>query len=189
MKRGRKSALEKDAQALRKEMGLGILDVLECFDLCELMGLEVMSFGNMIERCNGSGVLLNQIYGSGRGRTISAITVCRRDGNLILYNENHADTRIKNTIVHEIAHYFLGHEGMSSIKGDKLFIRGDSKEEDEEANHFSSCLLIPRAGLLKLMKRGANIKEVAEHYGVSYRLAQMRYNLSGIKNQLAYTRR
>ncbi len=186
MKHGRKAAIKRDAQALRIEMSLGILDPLDCFDLCKFLGLEIVSFENMIERCNDSKAILQNIYSNGRGRTISAITVCKSGRSVILYNETHADTRTKNTIVHEVAHYFLGHDGMSSVKGGQLFIRGDSKEEDDEANHFSSCLLIPRAGMLRLMKRGADIDDVAEHYGVSPSLAQMRYNLSGIKNQLAY---
>lgn len=167
-------------------MELSILDPLECFDLCNLLGLEIISFRNLIEKHVTAKPLLQAIYDSGKGRTISAITVCRYGSSIILYNETHADTRIKNTVVHEVAHHFLGHKPMSSIKGNQLFTRGDSLEEDEEANHFSSCLLIPRAGILQLMKKGADIEAVAEHYGVSRELAQMRYNLSGIKRQLSY---
>lgn len=135
--------------------------------------------------------LLHAIYGRGKkkGDVISAVMVCREYGDLIMYNEEHTDGRIQNSVVHEIAHYLLGHKAMLTLTGKEDFARGNSGDEDEEANHLTSCLLVPEKGLYGLLKKGKTIADVAVHYGVSEKFAKMCFNFTGGPSRLARIRR
>ena len=84
---------------------------------------------------------------------ISGALVPVKDGQwLILVNEDHAPTRKRFTIAHELGHLLL--HGFKSVHADRAFKFRDAQSsegsaaEEIEANQFAAELLMPRRRLL-----------------------------------------
>lgn len=96
---------------------------------------------------------------------ISGMLVVKEDTKHIIYNAGHHENRQRFSIAHELGHLYLHHDD-----GDQLFVDTKmavyhragapgaavyadkasitSPEDEREANHFASCLLMP-ADLLR----------------------------------------
>lgn len=79
---------------------------------------------------------------------------------IIFYNQQMPPSRILFSILHEIAHILLGHD-LDLIKeyrktGDSRFMALYDRYE-KEANHFSSCFMMPRPVLNRLCSLGCCI--------------------------------
>lgn len=74
--------------------------------------------------------------------------------NTIKINRNHPQTRIRFTIAHEIGHDVLGHHGISLRSSDLGAYQSVLEKSNEmAANNFAATLLMPRALLIRLVKR------------------------------------
>jgi len=66
----------------------------------------------------------------------SAITVCKDDKHLVVYNPSHSLARRNSDLAHELSHIILGHEPslmfMTPRKG--VALRTHNPEQEEEAN-------------------------------------------------------
>lgn len=73
--------------------------------------------------------------------------------DIIAYNEKQSKSRIPFSLMHELGHYMLGHEG-------------DSIENEDEANEFASNFLAPR---ILIHKHGYRTSvEIHDAFGLSY---------------------
>lgn len=73
--------------------------------------------------------------------------------DIIAYNEKQSKSRIPFSLMHELGHYMLGHEG-------------DSIENEDEANEFASHFLAPRILIHKYGYRTS--VEIHDAFGLSY---------------------
>ena len=112
--------------------------------------------------------------------TFSAALVPIGNGRFILDNDNHAPTRRRASVAHEVAHVLLEHAFTAAILGPDG-CRAVPGEIEEEATWFSGELLITFKAAMALARRGASDAEVAARYGVSPRFAAMRMNTSGAR--------
>lgn len=89
---------------------------------------------------------------------------------IIFYNQDEPDYRVRFSIMHEYAHYYLRHE-MNLKKTDPRYQR-----QEIEANCFSAQILMPEQMLRAASKRGytINVDYIMKSFGVSEDAAQRR---------------
>jgi Zn-dependent peptidase ImmA (M78 family) len=75
---------------------------------------------------------------------------------------------------------------MQSV-GNLRFVTCDV-EQEEEANWFGGCLLLPRPLLVKAAFDGMNARQIAEAFQTSEPMARFRLNASGVLVQLGRAR-
>lgn len=73
--------------------------------------------------------------------------------NIICYNQKSVECRIRFSLMHELGHYLLGH-------------KGHSREIEDEADYFASCILAPRIAVRKLWYPTAD--DIHNKFGLSY---------------------
>ena len=87
--------------------------------------------------------------------------------------------------MHEIAHIICGH------KMEKIVIRKDipfplrdyNSEQEDEAKWLGGCLQIPRRALVKMIYKGLDTMELAEHFGASKDMVLYRLRITGASKQ------
>ncbi len=102
---------------------------------------------------------------------VSGVTFIEGDVKSIGVNENHAQTRQRFSIAHELGHFLSGHE---SYDNDKLhvedqgrFLHSDNRQE-LEANEFAAELLLPSSFLRRdVAECGLDVPALAKRYEVS----------------------
>lgn len=118
------------------------------------------------------------ILGDG-SRHWSAATLEGHLGPLIIVNPTHAPTRIKVTVAEELAHLVIGHPpseidfatGLRTYKG----------SVEAEAFGVGGALVMPYGQLFWMVKSGRSLREIADDFGVSDRLASYRINRAGLR--------
>lgn len=73
--------------------------------------------------------------------------------DIICYNQKSIECRIRFSLMHELVHYLLGH-------------KGHSREIEDEADYFASCILAPRIAVRKLWYPTAD--DIHNKFGLSY---------------------
>lgn len=73
--------------------------------------------------------------------------------NIICYNENMIDSRIRFSLMHELGHFVLNH-------------KETTKENEDEADYFASCMLAPRVAIHRTLCRTADA--IHDTFGLSY---------------------
>jgi len=68
-------------------------------------------------------------------------------------------------------------------------LRTHNKEQEEEANWLSGCILLPREALLYVRRIGLSDEQVCEQYGVSPAMFRFRINATGVDVQVRRTRK
>lgn len=74
-------------------------------------------------------------------------------GNIICYNTCRPEGRIRFSLMHELGHFVLDH-------------KETSRENEEEADYFASCMLAPRVAIHKTLCRTADA--IHDTFGLSY---------------------
>jgi Zn-dependent peptidase ImmA (M78 family) len=118
-----------------------------------------------------------------RRAAFSATAVC--DGNRpigVVFNDAHESVRQRADIAHEWAHIHLGHLPSSIRDADGRRIYPEL--EEAEAHWLGPALLVPRDGLLAVLRRNPRLIAVAEHFDVSLELVRFRYNTTGCKRHI-----
>ena len=184
LRRGFKSEAERIAQRVRSELGLGAAQMVTPEVLADLLGVEVRSGDELIPLKRF--VELDPIQKD----AFSACTFRPSDDRVVIvYNPLSVQTRRRSDLAHELSHILLDHE-LSRIEklGDATFVTCDANQE-EEAAWLAGCLLLPRALLLREVRRGSSTGEIAEKCGVSEPMAQYRINVTGVARQTAAGKR
>ncbi len=184
LRRGFKSEAERIAQGVRSELDMGAGQMVTPEDLADLLGVEVRSGDELISRRRF--VELDQIQAG-------AFSACTfrpsNDRVVVVYNPISSPTRKRSDLAHELAHILLDHD-LSRIEklGGITFVTCDATQE-EEAAWLAGCLLLPRALLLREVRRGSSSGDIARKCGVSESLARYRVNVTGVARQDAAGRR
>ncbi len=178
MRRGFKEEAKRLAVEIRGEIGLDAHAPLDPLILAREYGIEVYPLAELaLYGCSDAAL---SYFSNDEVATFSAALIPIGTGKVILDNDNHAPTRRRSSIAHEMAHVVLEHQFTSAILGPDG-CRAVDNEIEEEAEWFSGELLITYAAAVLLAKRGASDVEVANRYGVSPRRAAMRMNASGAR--------
>ena len=184
LRRGFKSDAERTAELVRSDLGLGLLDRLDCFALAEGWGIPVVSLGELRED-GASEVSIRRLLSPEAG--FSATTVVVGPKRLIVYNPRQEPGRKSNSLAHELAHVILEHEAAPAI-GVGGCRHWDGRQE-AEADWLGGALLVPRAGALEWMLESDDIDAGASNFGVSLALFRWRINHTGVVRQVEKLRR
>lgn len=184
LRRGFKSDAERTAELVRNDLGLGLLDRLDCFALAEGWGIPVVSLGELRED-GASEVSIRRLLSPEAG--FSATTVVVGPKRLIVYNPRQEPGRKSNSLAHELAHVILEHEAAPAI-GVGGCRHWDGRQE-AEADWLGGALLVPRAGALEWMLESDDIDAGASNFGVSLALFRWRINHTGVVRQVEKLRR
>ena len=178
LRRGFKSEAERIAQQVRSEVGIGAAQMVTPEVLADLLSVEIRSGDELISRKRF--VELDQIQEG----AFSACTFRPSNGRVVVvYNPISPPTRKRSDLAHELAHILLNHD-LSRIEklGDVTFITCDATQE-EEAAWLAGCLLLPRALLLREVRKGSSASKIARQSGVSESLVRYRINVTGVARQ------
>jgi len=184
--RGFKSWCEKIALEKRKLLGLYNFSPLDPYKLAK--SLDVKIWKPEVVPDLEPDVLQTLLDDSD---SWSAFTICFLGQKVIMLNSSQHGARQASNITHEVAHIIIGHNparGYVSADG-HLVVSDYSKEQEEEANWLSGCLLLPREALIYIKRQRLSDEVVQKKYGVSEQMLQYRKRVSGIENQFSKARK
>ena len=179
MRRGFKTEARWIARQIRDDLGIGMTDPLDPWELGELLEIPVLRLSEFQESAEGA-----YRYFSEAGRAVfSAVTVFYGNRRVIVHNDSHSPGRQASNVCHELAHGLLLHKPTPTF--DDLGCRYWSKEIEDEANWLSGVMLVPDEAALTTVKNGLDLKQAALRYGVSVDLIRYRINVSGARKRVA----
>ena len=184
LRRGFKADAERIAEVVRRDLGLGPLDRLDCFALADEWGIPVVSLGELRED-GAAEASIRRLMSPDAG--FSATTIVFEPRRLIVYNPRHEPVRKSSSLAHELAHVILEHEAAPAIGvGGCRYWDG---LQEAEADWLGSTLLVPRAGALAWMLESDDIAAGASNFGVSVELFRWRINHTGVVREAQKLRR
>jgi Zn-dependent peptidase ImmA (M78 family) len=183
LRRGFKAEAERLVERYRHNLALGTGEPIDPFKLAKLLDIEIVAADQLISR---SRLLELEDIQAG---AFSACTFRPLDRTVIVYNPLNAVTRQRSDIAHELGHIILDHR-LSKVErvGDLAFYTCDADQE-EEAAWLSGCLLLPRQLLLRELRRGRTVAQIATGLHLSERMVRYRVNATGAALQLQRERR
>jgi len=139
MRRGFKEEAKRLVLESRHEIGLDAYAPLDPLILAEEYGIDVYPFSELGQHgCSDEAL---SYFADDDAATFSAALIPIGSGMVILDNDNHAATRRRSSIAHEMAHVLLEHRFTTAILGQDG-CRAVEKAIEEEAEWFSGELLI-----------------------------------------------
>lgn len=180
--RGFKARCERAAESYRKELGLEPHAALNPRKLAAHLRVVVLG---VEEIPDVPAAALAHLLGPG-SHEWSAMTLERDNRQLIVVNTQHSSARQNNDIAHELSHLICAHRpSRVDITGDGLAIlQNYDPAQEEEADWMGAALLVPRAGLLAMVARGATVEEMMQFFAVSKELINWRKQTTAVERQL-----
>jgi Zn-dependent peptidase ImmA (M78 family) len=186
LRRGFKAFAERHAEELRRALSITPYEKLSPWDLADHLGILVFYPEDLDLKPDDIEQLTKRDADSWSGLTVKeAALIC------IILNSSHPKSRQSNTLMHELSHIILKHvpNRVDISDGGMLLLSDFSKEQEDEANCLSGCLLLPRQLLLRLRGNGKSVSEIAQEHGVSNQLCQWRVRMTGVDYQLGHSAR
>lgn len=184
--RGFKSSwCENTAAGVRKRMGLEPTDVLSPYELAKHLGVTVWT----PEDVPGLDPSVMNYLCSSKGDEWSAVTIQILGKQIIIVNSRHSAARKTSDVMHELAHILRGHKPAQVFIQDGFALRDFDDLQENEANWFAGCLLLPRVALSTATYNGLDATEIAKAYDVSISLTNYRLNKTGVRRQFSNLRR
>ena len=182
MRRGFKSWCERAAAEYRQTLGVPLDSALDPRALAVLLGVRVTTPEALPALPPASRRQLTEID----PESWSAVTVSQGDARLVVLNSGHSQARQASSLAHELAHVILNHTSdRSRLSREGFLLRTTfDKEQEEEADWFAGCLLVPREGLLRASWRNRSAAALAVHFGVSEDLLTWRLRMTGVPRQM-----
>jgi Zn-dependent peptidase ImmA (M78 family) len=115
----------------------------------------------------------------------SAVTLVLNGKALVILNSSHSKARQASDLTHELAHRILKHETHEvSVSPDGLMLIANyDKQQEEQADWLSGCLLLPRDALLSIRRKRMEDALAASEYGVSLQMLKYRMAMTGVDRQ------
>jgi Zn-dependent peptidase ImmA (M78 family) len=181
LRRGFKAFAEREAEALRAAIDVGPYDKLSPRTVADHLGVHVFYPKDLDLNDDDIEQLTKRDPDSWSGLTVKEAGM-----TCVVLNPSHPVTRQSSTLMHELSHVILKHvPARVDIAENGLLLQSDfSKEQEEEADCLSSCLLLPRPMLLRSRKQGMTVADIAKEHGVSAELCQWRVRMTGVDYQL-----
>jgi hypothetical protein len=174
--------------SLRQEMGLFASQPLCAFELCDFLKIPILSPNDIP---NISENTLKELLEIGKRHWSAASIPLNDNKSIIIHNPTHSDARQQSNIMHELAHIICGHKVESNKLVNNLsgFLRNYDEKHENEAEWFGACLQLPRPALIYSLKNNLSEDDIALKYNASIEMVKYRINISGVKNQLHYSRK
>lgn len=187
LERGFKSWAERTSLAFRRELGLSAYDRLKPDALAEHLGI------NLCTPYDIDGLppeIIRQLIDEDPWGW-SAVSFEANGQALVIYNPRKSTGRRASDITHELAHIILQHQPAKIILSVDidLGMRSFDRKQEDEANWLAWCLLLPRDAIVQARKRGRSVEKIAEDFGVTESLVNMRMHLTGVDAQLDAAKR
>ena len=187
--RGFKTWCEKYATSKREEMGLASSDRLDAKGLAANLGIAVWTPHDI----QGLSTEALAILLRNDGRTPScwsAVTLVAGGKTVVILNSSHSRGRQASDLTHELAHRIRGHQTheMENSHDGLMLLSAYDKEQEDEADWLSSCLLLPRDALVHISRVGQDLQVAAEHYCVSVKMLKYRMAMTGVDRQFGRVR-
>ncbi|MDR2239629.1 MAG: ImmA/IrrE family metallo-endopeptidase [Zoogloeaceae bacterium] len=186
--RGFKAWCEKYSTSIRKDLGLNVSGALDMCALAEHLGIRVWSPNSLPGLSTETQAILLRNDPNSRSDW-SAVTVVAASRIAVILNTSHSEGRQASDLAHELAHLIRGHESKGAGRStDGILLLSDyEKQQEEEANWLSGCLLLPREALVSIKQRRLTDEEAAREYCVSRRLLKYRNSMTGVDRQFSST--
>ena len=178
LKRGFKTWCERTALNYKKELGIGKQDPMKAVALAEHLNVKLLTPQDVPGLSDAElRILLNE-----ESDAWSAVTLCKGNKHIVIYNPCRVNGRRSNDIMHELSHIIIGHKAqiMHSFEAE-IFLRYYDKSQEEEADWLAGTLLLSRDTLFHIAFSGIEPFIAAKKYGVSEQLLSMRLNITGVK--------
>ena len=184
--RGFKTWCEKYSTETRKALGLAASAALDTEGLAKHLGVRVWTPHDV----PGLSADTLSILLRNDGKTPScwsAVTLVVGTKVVVILNSSHSLARQASDLTHELAHHILGHEAQEvDVTEDGLMLlKSYDKQQEDEADWLSGCLLLPREALLTIKRKGFEDSESASEYGVSVKMLSYRMAMTGVNRQFA----
>jgi uncharacterized protein DUF955 len=179
--RGFKAWCENVSLQQRHQLGLPSHGPLDPHQLARRMGIQVVR----PEQIPGVDPSCLRVLLRDDPDSWSAITISEGSKCVIVLNSAHSGGRPASDLMHELAHILAGHTpSRVDVSEDGLLMLNtyNGKQEDE-ANWFAGCLLLPRVALERIHQQGLELKLEARRYGVSLAMLQYRLKVAGVERQ------
>lgn len=183
-KRGFKSWCERYATDKRQELGLSSSDPLDARLLAENLGIKVWTPHDVpgLTQEHLNILLFND------GKTASdwsAVTLIVEDIKLVILNSSHSLGRQSSDLMHELSHLILDHQSkeMNASSEGVLMLSAYEKDQEDEADWLSGCLLLPREALVSIMKQRLDLTIAASDFRVSMSMLRYRMSMTGVARQ------
>lgn len=172
-----KSHVNKLAMETRAEMGLGKLDRLEPLVLASFLDIPVLSLSSLqAEEPAGTHHFLKK-----DPQAFSAVTVFSGLKRLVVHNDAHESGRQASNIAHELSHGLLQHAPTPAL--DSMGCRDWDQVIEDEAQWLAGALLITEEAAVWAIRRGLDLHEIAQRFGVSVDMARWRINMTGARKR------
>lgn len=121
-------------------------------------------------------------FSAGRSGKWSGMCVPCDGMTIVIYNDCHAVTRTRATLLEEFFHLWLNHDHTRL----RIFSNGEGKrdfDQNKEAEAYGSgaAALVPYKPLKAMLKEGKSIREIAHHFMVSQQLVQFRLKICRLR--------
>jgi Zn-dependent peptidase ImmA (M78 family) len=102
-------------------------------------------------------------------------------GHLVVYNEDHPQTRVRATLMEEFFHLWLEHQPTKlRFLSDGAGSRTYNADVEEEAYGSGAAALVPYKPLREMLGDGLTRGQIAQHFHVSEQLVEFRTRVSKI---------
>ncbi len=180
--RGFKTQAERIAEELRARVGATNSKPLNLTAVAEQLDVQVISAADLVPLERLQEIERIQTY------AFSACTFEINDRHVIVFNPLMSAGRQASDIAHELAHIILDHELAEIQYLDGVPFRTCQPGQEEEATALGGTLLLPRKLLLQQARQDAAIEQIARKFGVTRKMAQFRWNATGVERQVARER-
>ena len=167
-----KPEMEDLAEDLRRDLDLAQTNALDALQI-RIEGVEVYvpkEISGLSERCISH---LNNA-GSTDWSAMSVPLTADFDKWAVLRNDKHSVQRQRVTYLEECWHILLGHKLTKIANISDSYGRTYDSNEEHDAYYLASASLLPRAAVMKSVKKGKTAAEIAEAFGVSPELVEYR---------------
>jgi len=182
--RGFKTWCENYSKQKRTILGFGSHAPLDARALAEHLGIRVWTPHDVPKLSSESLAIL--LRNDGKTPSCwSAVTLVVGSKVVVILNSSHSRARQASDLTHELAHRIRGHEAQEvHVTDDGLMLLTNyDKQQEEEADWLSGCLLLPREALINIKRRRLSEPDAATEYGVSVKMLNYRLAMTGVNRQ------
>jgi Zn-dependent peptidase ImmA (M78 family) len=184
--RGFKTWCEKYSADIREKLGVQKDAPLDTRAFAKTLGVRVWTPHNV----PGLGAEAIEVLLRNDGKTPScwsAVTIVLGTKVVVILNSSHSPARQASDLTHELAHRIRGHQAREvSLSEDGIMLLSSyDKQEEEEADWLSGCLLLPRDALIRIRRQRLDDVDAAAAYGVSGKMLSYRMAMTGVNRQFA----
>lgn len=184
--RGFKTWCENVSLQYRKEMGLEPVGPIDTWALAKKLNVTVLK----AQEVPGIARETLDVLIKDDPKSWSAATLCYSGAYMIVLNPMNSIGRTNSDLAHELAHILIGHDAarIDITPDHMLMLQNYDRGQEAEADWLAGCLLLPRAALLHIRKKGMEKADAVRVYGVSPEMFDYRMGITGVNRQIGRTR-